>query len=111
MILELNKDPAKQAYQAGFIITDEDVDSIVTKYPEEWHDPLEESLPEEKNQEYTPTNQGGNAGASGNVGIGQGNGQGNNRGNVQDNDDNNGDGGSHRSDGEQTPTDEDIHNH
>ena len=116
MILELKNDPTKQAHQTGFMITDDDVDTIVMEWPDEWCSPLVEPLPKEQNQEDPSTNQGGNASAGGDARISQGNGQGNNGGNGQDNqsqeekDDNNGNNGSHRSDEEQTSTDEETRN-
>ena len=85
---------------------DEDADAITNLWLEEWHGPLAEPLPKEQNQEDQPANQGGNPGTSGDAGIGQGS----NGGDGQDKDDNSGDGGSHRSDEEKTPTDEETRN-
>ena len=71
MILEPKKDPAKQVHNAGFMITNNDVDAIIPEWPNEWHSPLVEFLPKEQNQEDPP--------------VEQGNGQGNREGDDQDN--------------------------
>ena len=91
MILEPRNDPARKAHNTWFMIIDAEVDTIVVEWPEEWHYPLAELLPEDKIQEDPPANQGGNVGVGDDVGIGQGN----NGGDDQSNDDNSGDGGSH----------------
>ena len=99
MILEPKNDPAKQAHNALFMITNIDVEAIVW----EW---LDEPLPEREHQEDPPVNQGN----------GQENGQGNDGGNGQDNqsqeeeeeDNDGGDGGFDHSDSEHTPSQENV---
>ena len=48
-ILEPKNDPTKQAHQAGFMIIDADVDTIVKEWPGEWHNPLAEPLLKREN--------------------------------------------------------------
>ena len=51
------KGPPQQIHQAKFIVTDDDVDILVKLWPEEWHGPLVEPLPEEQNVEEPPIHQ------------------------------------------------------
>ena len=46
MILESKRDSAKQVHHVGFMFTDEDMDAIIHLWLEEWHGPLEETIPE-----------------------------------------------------------------
>ena len=58
MILDPNNDPAKQAHNAGFMITTDEVDAIVKEWPEEWCVPLTERLAEGEDQGDPPNDQG-----------------------------------------------------
>ena len=60
MILELKNDPTKQAYQEVFMINDDDVDTIVKEWLDEWCRTLAETLPEGEYQEDPTANEGGN---------------------------------------------------
>ena len=51
------KDPLNQVHHADFMITDEDVDTIIHLWPEEWSGPLADPLPEGKNAEEPPLHQ------------------------------------------------------
>ena len=57
MILEPKKDPTKQAHNAGFIITNGDVEEIIKEFLDEWRSPLAELLPEGQNEEEPPLHQ------------------------------------------------------
>ena len=39
------------------MVTDDDVDAIINLWPEEWHNPLVEPLPQEQNAEELPIHQ------------------------------------------------------
>ena len=51
MVLEPKKDTAKQAHNAGFIITNANVKEIIKEWMDEWRGPLAEPLPEGQNEE------------------------------------------------------------
>ena len=51
------KGPPRKIHQSRFILTDNDVDTILKLWPEEWHALIEEPLPEEKNVEEPPIHQ------------------------------------------------------
>ena len=51
MILKPKNNPAKQAHNAGLMITDTDVNEIVKEWPKEWRVPLAEPLPKHLNKE------------------------------------------------------------
>ena len=51
IILDPTRDPIKQVHHTDFMVTNKDVDAIINLWPEEWHDPLAEPLPEVQDAE------------------------------------------------------------
>ena len=51
------KGPPRKIHQSRFILTNNDVDTILKLWIEEWHALIEEPLPEEKNVEEPPIHQ------------------------------------------------------
>ena len=57
IMLETKKDLAKQVHHAGVMVMDEDVDTIIQEWLDEWCGPLAEPLPKGKNEEDPPVYQ------------------------------------------------------
>ena len=51
------KGPPRHIHQARFVVTDEDVDTIIKLWMEEWHGPFVEPLPTYQNVEEPPIHQ------------------------------------------------------
>ena len=102
MVLEPKKDPTKQAHNAGFIIMDSNVEKNIKEWPDEWCVPLEEPLPEGKNEEDPPVHH--VYGEENEVGDDQEN-QSQDR---DEEDDNAGGGGSDHNDSKHTPSQKNI---